>query len=153
MKPIDDGTSFLDGIGFFVSDSAQSIGKAAGSVAGAAGGGGAPGGGDGGFAMSRDEMTAMLTKAKTTRDLIQRQQQDAWAIAQSQPPGNDQASTQFTTGPGGANQVGEFYLGHLQVQYNRYTQLIEKLSSALGIVTESDHQAANDAQKAGGKYS
>jgi hypothetical protein len=143
-----DGTSFLSGMNFWVTDVAN-----AGAAAGAAASAGAAvsAGGGGGFSMSRDEMESMLAKAEGTKKLIYDQVFKAQRIAQIDPPGHDAASVGFTTT---AVDAGNHYLGHLQIQYDRYTQLIEKLNLALGKTVATDEQNADAAQQAGteGKY-
>jgi hypothetical protein len=107
--------------------------------------------GGGGFAMSKDEMESLLTKAEGTLRLIGDQLYKARDIAVIEPPGHDSASVAFTNT---AVDAGKHYLGHLQIQQNRYTQLIGKLNDALGKTVATDEHSAHAAQQAGaeGKY-
>jgi hypothetical protein len=142
----DDGTGFLSAFTFSVAG-AGAIGAAAGVAAGAAAAGAATsaGGSAGGFTMSKDEMTSMLTKAKQTRTLINDQLRQAVGIAQIDPPGDDASSQQFTDV---AVKSGNYYLGHLGIQKNRYDQLIAKLETALGLTVETDEDAGQAVQAA-----
>ncbi|MFD8497647.1 hypothetical protein [Amycolatopsis sp. NPDC059657] len=128
---LDDGSGFLSGMHFWVSDGMT-----------AAPGGGAP---SGGFSMSKSEMESLLVKAKATSKLIRQQLVDAADIARIDPPGDDPQSVSFT---GTAVDAGNYYLGHLRIQQVRYRRLIEKLSTALGRTIEADEDAADAAKAA-----
>jgi hypothetical protein len=147
----DDGTGFLSAFTFNVAGAAAGAGAIGAAGAVAAGAAAASSGSAGGFTMSRDEMTAMLTKAEGTRKLIGSQLQAAQNIAVIDPPGNDQASKDFTSV---AVQSGDAYLKHLQIQFTRYTQLIAKLNQALGNTVATDDDAATAVQQPGaqGEY-
>lgn len=134
---LDDGSSFLSGLDFMVSD---------GMTAGP--GGGAP---SGGFSMSQSEMESLLAKAKATQNLITLQISKAQDIARIDPPGYDPKSGEITQV---AIDAGRYYLGHLQIQSNRYLSLIRKLNLALGYTTEADEQNTDAMLQAGaeGKY-
>jgi hypothetical protein len=139
-----DGTGFLSGMNFMVTDVANTAGAAVGAAVSVAG--------SGGFSMSKDEMESMLTKAEGTKKLIDDQRAKARNIAQIDPPGHDAASVAFT---GTAVDAGKHYLGHLEIQYKRYEQLIAKLNEALGKTVATDEQNADAAQQTSpeGKYS
>jgi hypothetical protein len=139
----DDGTGFLSGFAFNVIGQ-DAIGAAVG-VAGAVAAGAAASAG-GGFTMSKDEMTAMLTKAQATQNLISEQMTKARNIAVLDPPGDDDSSKAFTQT---AIDSGRYYLGHLNIQYNRYGQLIKKLKDALDIHDNNEQQAAQAIQAPG----
>ncbi|WP_297547331.1 hypothetical protein [Amycolatopsis sp.] len=112
-------------------------------------GGSTPAGGQG-FSMSADEMHAMLTKAKATRQLIQAQFLPAERLSQGVPPANEPASNGAVLGQNGVNDTGRYYQGHLHIQNQHYSSLIQKLESALGETVEADDQAADAANKTGG---
>ncbi|NKQ58146.1 hypothetical protein HFP15_35335 [Amycolatopsis sp. K13G38] len=160
---------FFDGINFAVSDGVAAV--AQGAKAGAAAGGGLVSWTDvgtdvakgatgttasplssGGIMMDRDEMTAFLTQVKQTRELCIQQVQGNRTGDSLTPPASDQASTMFTnaaqTSRDGRNQ-------YLQQQLAMYNELVDKLSKALGLTTESDVLAGGAVQQAagGGKYS
>jgi hypothetical protein len=120
-------TPFLSGLNFWVTDNP-------------ADGGGAPAAPPtaGGFAMSRDEMEAMLTKAEGTQRLIESQRDAVQRLGQVSPPAHDDASVRFTNA---ANDSGRYYIGHLMVQANYYRELINKIRQALGITVDNDQQA------------
>jgi hypothetical protein len=139
---IDDGSGFLSGLDFTVADGAMAAGLTA-----APGVGPAPGAA-GGFSMSADEMRALLEKAKSTRDMISNQREHSARLEVIDPPGDDEASVQFT---GRAVESGQAYRKHLAIQLTRYTKLIEKLNKALGITTETDQQNADAAKQASSK--
>jgi hypothetical protein len=136
----DDGSNFLAGFGFIISDAAQNVAEGVTAAAGAGVG----------FTMSRDEMESMLTKANGTAALIAQQLTDAADIARIDPPGDDGSSRDFTKI---AVDSGNAYLDHLRTQQARYGSLIDKLNQALGHTTEADHQAAAAVQAADPKGS
>lgn len=105
-----------------------------------------------GFSMSADEMRTMLTKAKNTRKFIQEQFRPATRLAQAVSPADEPASNAAVLGTNGVNDTGRYYQGHLQIQYDHYSSLIAKLEAALGLTEESDQQAADAANQAGGEF-
>ncbi|MFE0028775.1 hypothetical protein [Amycolatopsis sp. NPDC059021] len=127
----DDGSNFLSGLSFF--GDTQSVGPS------------------GGFRMSTSEMETLLSKAEGTRKLIQEQIVKAQALVMCEPPGKDVSSVGFANT---ANNSGRYYIGHLQIQFNRYGALIDKLNTALGRTTATDQANADAAKDAGkeGKY-
>lgn len=131
----DDGSNFLAGFGFIISDAAQNVAEGVTAAAGAGVG----------FTMSRDEMESMLTKANGTLQLITDQLTSAANIARIDPPGDDSSSIAFTNT---AIDSGKAYLHHLTTQQTRYKALIAKLNGALGHTTEADQQAADAVQTA-----
>jgi hypothetical protein len=111
---------------------------------------GSPPAGGQGFAMSSDEMRAMLKNAEDLRISIQQQRDAAQVLSQATPPAQEPASTAAVLGPNGVNEAGRFYQGHLDYQYNYLSELIERLHKALGIVGAADQQAADDTNKTSG---
>ncbi|MFD9957604.1 hypothetical protein [Amycolatopsis sp. NPDC058986] len=101
--------------------------------------------------MSTSEMETLLSKAEGTRKLIQEQLDKAQWLVQCEPPGKDVSSVGFANT---ANNSGRYYIGHLQIQFNRYGALIDKLNQALGRTTATDQANADVAKDAGkeGKY-
>jgi len=162
---------FFDGINFAVSDGTSGLvqGAAAGAAVGEAGSGlaswadvgtgtgtvgstmGAVQSG-GGIVMDRDEMTAFLQQVTQTRELCQQQVAGQYFLAGINPPAGDQASTMFTSAAQASRDARNKYL---EQQLEMYTELVDKLSKALGYTTESDEQAASTLNQAagGGKYS
>lgn len=128
-------SSFFSGIGFWATDTPSA---------------GPPPAGGQGFAMSSDEMRAMLKKAEDLRISIQQQRDAAQVLSQATPPAPEPASTAAVVGPNGVNEAGHFYQGHLDYQYNYLSELIERLRKALGIVEATDRQAADDTNKTSG---
>jgi hypothetical protein len=127
--------SIFSGIGFWATDMPSA---------------GPPTAGGQGFAMSSDEMRAMLKKAEDLRISIQQQRDAARVLSQATPPAQEPASTDAVVGPNGVNEAGRFYRGHLDYQYNYLSELIKRLQKALGIVAAADQQAAADTNKTGG---
>ncbi|MEU4518453.1 hypothetical protein AB0F52_06990 [Amycolatopsis sp. NPDC024027] len=120
--------SMFSGIGFWATDMPS--------------GGSQPAGGQG-FAMSSDEMRAMLEKAKTQREVLAEQLRKARYLMQARPPAEEPVSQAAVNGPNGINEAGAYYEGHLHYQFNYLTELIQKLQQALGITQAADQQAAD----------
>ncbi|HVW40578.1 MAG TPA: hypothetical protein VHC18_04435 [Amycolatopsis sp.] len=138
--------SFFDGINFVVSDAEKGVASAVQAVgAGAAAGAAAAGGG---VTMDRDEMTTFLQQVKQTQELCQQQVQANSFMRAITPPAGDQASTMFTNA---AQTSRDRRFQYLQDQLNMYNELVNKLEEALGLTTESDHQAAQAINQAAGE--
>ena len=127
-------TDFFSGVGFWATDMPSA---------------GAPPAGGQGFAMSSDEMRAMLKKAEDQRQTIEQQRNNAEILSKAIPPADEPVSTAAVKGPNGVNEAGNYYLGHLIYQYNYLTELINRLRAALGITEAADHQAADSMKKRG----
>ncbi|WP_329068983.1 hypothetical protein [Amycolatopsis sp. NBC_01480] len=106
---------------------------------GAASGGGAPAPSGPGFTMNRDEAHSLLTKAKRVRDNTQAMRPAAEQLTRLTPPAADPGSTGFNQ-----QAVGSFTAGQqaLDTTYQYMSDLVGRLEKALGIVGESDDQAA-----------
>jgi hypothetical protein len=128
-------TEPFSGIGFWATDAPSGASRPAGGQ---------------GFAMSSEEMRAMLKKAKTQRDTIATQLRDTQWISKATPPANEPVSNAAVDGPKGINETGAYYLGHLRYQFNYYSELIRRMEQALGITESADGHAADTANKAGG---
>lgn len=126
--------SIFSGIGFWATDLPSAGASAAGGQ---------------GFAMSSDEMRAMLKKAEDQRQTIEQQRNNAEILSQAIPPADEPVSTAAVKGPNGVNEAGHYYQGHLIYQYNYLTELINRLRAALGITEAADHQAADSMKKRG----
>ena len=120
--------SFFSGIGFWATDVPSA---------------GAPSAGGQGFAMSSDEMRATLQKAEAQSKDLSKQIRAAEALTKAVPPAAEPVSQAAVLGPNGVNEAGMYYLGHLQYQYNYYSELIRRLQQALGITEAADQQAAD----------
>lgn len=120
--------SFFSGIDFWATDMPNS---------------GPPPAGGQGFAMSSDEMRAMLKKAEDQSKDLSKQIRAAEPLAKAVPPAAEPVSQAAVLGPNGVNEAGMYYLGHLQYQYNYYSELIRRLQQALGITEAADQQAAD----------
>ncbi|MDX3194189.1 hypothetical protein PV458_37835 [Streptomyces sp. MN03-5084-2B] len=120
--------SFFSGIGFWATDVPSA---------------GAPSAGGQGFAMSSDEMRAMLEKAKNQRDALSEQLRKARYLLMATPPAEEPVSQAAVNGPNGVNEAGAYYEGHLHYQFNYLTELIRRLQQALGITEAADQQAAD----------
>lgn len=126
--------SIFSGIGFWATDLPSA--------------GPSPAGGQG-FAMSSDEMRAMLKNAEDLRISIQKQNDAAQLLSQATPPAQEPVSVDAVLGSNGVNEAGRYYQGHLLYQYNYLSELIQRLRKALGIVEATDQQAADDTKKTG----
>ena len=149
--------SFFDGIDFVVSDAknaAGAVGSAVGSAAAAVSAGAAAGAAvaGGGVTMDRDEMTAFLQQVKQTRELCQQQVTQNQRQGGITAPAQDQASAMFTNA---AMKSKVARVKYLEEQLEMYNELVDKLENALGLTTESDHQAGAAVNQAagGGIYS
>lgn len=120
--------SFFSGIGFWATDMPSA---------------GSPPAGGQGFAMSSDEMRAMLKKAKDQRETLVQQIRAADHLFLAMPPAEEPVSQAAVNGPNGINESGSYYQGHLQYQFNYLTELIRRLQQALGITEAADQQAAD----------
>ncbi|MFB9684754.1 hypothetical protein [Amycolatopsis plumensis] len=118
----------FSGIGFWATDMPSS---------------GPPPAGGQGFAMSADEMRAMLKKAQTQRDELSEQLRLARYLMMATPPAEEPVSQAAVNGPNGVNEAGAYYGGHLQYQFNYLTELIGRMQQALGITQAADQQAAD----------
>ncbi|MEV4143311.1 hypothetical protein AB0J40_06550 [Amycolatopsis sp. NPDC049691] len=121
-------SSFFSGIGFWATDLPSA--------------GAAPAGGQG-FAMSSSEMRAMLAKAEDQHKELSKQMRAAESLTRAVPPAEEPVSQAAVLGPNGVNETGAYYQGHLQYQYNYYSELIRRLRQALGITEAADQQAAD----------
>ena len=106
---------------------------------GAASGGGAPAPSGPGFTLSRDEAQGLLTKAKRVLDNTLSMRPGAERLTRLTPPAADPGSTGFNQ-----QAVNSFTAGQqaLDTTYQYMSELVSRLEKALGIVNESDDQAA-----------
>jgi hypothetical protein len=130
-------SSFFSGIDFWATDMPSGASRPAGGQ---------------GFAMSSDEMRAMLQKAVDQRDTISNELVKASRLSQAEPPADEPVSNAAVYGANGINETGRFYAGHLQYQYNYYSELIKRMQQALGITEATDQAAADAAKKVGGSF-
>jgi hypothetical protein len=124
----DPGGAIFSGVGFWATDMPSGASRPAGGQ---------------GFAMSGSEMRAMLEKAKTQREALVQQMRAADHLSQATPPAEEPVSQAAVNGPNGINEAGAYYQGHLQFQFNYFTELIRRLQQALGITEAADQQAAD----------
>jgi hypothetical protein len=130
----DPGGAIFSGVGFWATDLPSGASRPAGGQ---------------GFAMSGSEMRAMLKKAEDQRKDIEQQRINAQILSQAVAPAEEPVSLHAVNGPNGVNEVGRYYGGHLDYQYNYLSELIRRLRSALGITEESEQQAADTTRKSG----
>ncbi|WP_116206372.1 hypothetical protein [Amycolatopsis circi] len=99
-----------------------------------------------GFTLSSDEARSLLERAKRLRNNTRVMLPDAEALTRLTPPAADPGSIGF-------NQQAVKTFGNgkdsLDAMYQYMTELIGRLEKALGIVGESDSQAAADVKTAG----
>ncbi|MFJ9782167.1 hypothetical protein ACIRSS_21450 [Amycolatopsis sp. NPDC101161] len=120
--------SFFSGIGFWATDMPSA---------------GPPPAGGQGFAMSSDEMRAMLKKAEDQRKTINEQLMATEWMTKATAPADEPVSQAAVNGPNGINEAASYYRGHLGFQYDYYTELITRMRQALGIIEAADQQAAD----------
>ncbi|GAB3139756.1 hypothetical protein GCM10027258_19330 [Amycolatopsis stemonae] len=128
------GNAIFSGVGFWATDLVSGASRPAGGQ---------------GFAMSSDEMRAMLKKAEDQRQSIEEQRNNAEILSQAISPADEPVSNAAVLGPNGVNEVGRYYQGHLIYQFNYLTELINRLRAALGITEAADQQAAESTKKSG----
>lgn len=121
-------SSFFSGIGFWATDMPSA---------------GPPSAGGQGFAMSSSDMRALLKKAEDQRETLGQQIRAADHLLLATPPAEEPVSQAAVNGPNGINEAGSYYKGHLQYQFNYFTELIRRLQQALGITEAADQQAAD----------
>lgn len=94
-----------------------------------------------GFTLSPDEARALLERAKRLRNNLQAMRLDAEALTRLTPPAQDPGSIGFNQ-----QAVSTFMAGKdANDRMHQYmVELIGRLEKALGIVSESDGQAASD---------
>ncbi|SFQ35911.1 hypothetical protein [Amycolatopsis rubida] len=99
-----------------------------------------------GFTLSPDEARSLLDRAKRLRENVAKMQPDAQALARLTPPSPDPGSAGFNQ-----QAVTTFSTGRdsLDAMLRYVTELIGRLEKALGIVSESDGQAAVDVKAVG----
>lgn len=99
-----------------------------------------------GFTLSPDEARSLLERAKRLRDNATKMRPDAQALTKLIPPSQDPGSAGFNQ-----QAVNAFTAGNdsLDAMYQYMTELIGRLEKALGIVSESDGQAAADVKAVG----
>ena len=102
-----------------------------------------------GFSMSSDEMRALLTKAKTMRDVIRQHRNDATKLIQVTPPADEPASNNAVFAENGIIKTGDKYMEHMQNQEDYFSELIQRMERALGITEAADQQASETAKKSG----
>ncbi|WP_326945395.1 MULTISPECIES: hypothetical protein [unclassified Amycolatopsis] len=122
------GGAIFSGIGFWATDMPSGASRPAGGQ---------------GFAMSSSEMRAMLKKAEAQRETLIEQMRAAENLSKARPPAEEPVSQAAVNGPNGVNETGVYYQGHLQYQFNYYSELISRLHQALGITEAADQQAAD----------
>lgn len=101
----------------------------------------------GGFMMDPETAEGMVRKAKWIAMEMQKQYLAADRLVSSEPPAKDPGSQAFQK-----VAVGLFELGaeSVKAQWQRYTDIAEKLQKALDVYNETDEQAGKDAKKSGG---
>ncbi len=99
-----------------------------------------------GFTLSRDEAQSLLERAKRLRSNTRAMTPDAVSLTQLTPPAEDPGSVGFNQ-----QAVKTFGDGKdsLEAVIQYMTELIDRLEKALGIIGESDDQAAADVKTAG----
>ncbi|WP_409466736.1 hypothetical protein [Amycolatopsis sp. GA6-003] len=99
-----------------------------------------------GFTLSPDEARSLLERAKRLRANVVAMQPDAQALTRLTPPSPDPGSVGFNQ-----QAVTTFTAGKdsLDAMYQYMSELIGRLEKALGIVSESDGQAAADVKAVG----
>lgn len=99
-----------------------------------------------GFTLSPDEARSLLERAKRLRENVMKMQPDAQSLTKLTPPSEDPGSMGFNQ-----QAVNTFAAGKesLDAMYQYMTELIGRLEKALGIVSESDSQAAVDVKAVG----
>lgn len=110
---------------------------------------GPPPAGGQGFSMSTDEMRSLLTKAEALRETISGQFQNALRLSQAKPPADEPASVNAVNAANGVNETGRYYRGHLQFQFDYLSELIVRMKQALGIIKETEQQAADTTKTIG----
>lgn len=105
-----------------------------------------PAGGQG-FAMSSDEMRAVLKKAEDQLNTVSEQIREADILSRAKPPAEEPVSQAAVNGRNGINEAGRYYQGHLQYQLDYYTELTRRMRQALGITEAADQQAADSTKK------
>ncbi|WP_409183260.1 hypothetical protein F9C11_02035 [Amycolatopsis sp. VS8301801F10] len=99
-----------------------------------------------GFTLSPDEARSLLERAKRLRDNAAMMQPSAEALTRLTPPAEDPGSVGFNQQAVNAFEAGKSANENMQ----RYmAELVSRLEKALGIVGESDGQAAADVKAAG----
>ncbi|MFD2473062.1 hypothetical protein [Amycolatopsis silviterrae] len=99
-----------------------------------------------GFTLSQDEARSLLERARRLRDNAGKMQASAEALTRLTPPAADPGSVGFNQQAVNAFEAGKSANENL----HRYmTELISRLEKALGIVGDSDSQAAADVKTAG----
>ncbi|ATY09620.1 hypothetical protein CU254_03430 [Amycolatopsis sp. AA4] len=99
-----------------------------------------------GFTLSRDEAQSLLERAKRLQRNARGMIPNAEVLTRLTPPASDPGSTGFNQ-----QAVKTFANGKdsLEAMYQYMTELVDRLEKALGIVSESDSQAAADVKTAG----
>ncbi|MFE3173534.1 hypothetical protein ACFXPA_19355 [Amycolatopsis sp. NPDC059090] len=99
-----------------------------------------------GFTLNPDEAHSLLERARRLRDNAGKMQPSAEALTRLTPPAADPGSAGFNQQAVNAFEAGKSANENMQ----RYmAELISRLEKALGIVSDSDFQAAADVKSAG----
>ncbi|GHG43366.1 MULTISPECIES: hypothetical protein [Amycolatopsis] len=122
----------FSGIGFWATDMPSS---------------GPPPAGGQGFAMSADEMRAMLKKAEDQLSELSTQIREAEILSRAKPPAEEPVSQDAVDGQNGINPAGRSYQIHLRHQLGYYTELTDRMKQALGITQAADQAAADSTKK------
>ncbi|GAA1206571.1 hypothetical protein [Prauserella alba] len=115
-----------------------------GAVASDTGGGGSTIAG--GFMMDPETAEGMVRKAKWIAMEMQKNYLTADRLVHSEPPARDPGSEAFQSVAVGLFEVGS---ESMKAQWQRYTDIAEKLQKALDVYNEVDEQAGKDAKKSG----
>ncbi|WP_154676308.1 hypothetical protein [Amycolatopsis benzoatilytica] len=99
-----------------------------------------------GFTLSPDEARSLLERARRLRDNTIRMKTNAESLTMLTPPAQDPGSIGFNQ-----QAVGTFAAGKdsNERMHDYMVELIGRLETAMGIVQESDGQAASDMARAG----
>ncbi|WP_336161192.1 hypothetical protein [Amycolatopsis sp. VC5-11] len=99
-----------------------------------------------GFTLSPDEARSLLERAKRLRNNLQAMNLDAEALTRLEPPAQDPGSVGFNQQAVNTFMAGK---GANERMHQYMVELIGRLEKALGIVRESDGQAASDVKAVG----
>ncbi|MCR3719975.1 MULTISPECIES: hypothetical protein [Prauserella salsuginis group] len=101
----------------------------------------------GGFMMDPETAEGMVRKGKWIANQMRENYQRAGTLIHSDPPATDTASLAFQSVARGMFELGS---DALKAQWQRYTDIAEKLQKALDVYHEVDEQAGKDAKKSSG---